>query len=342
MWGYRVVVPPQGRNYHIEELHDTHPCISRMKALARSFVWWPAIDKDLEARVWQCDSCQPHRKSPPMTCLHPWEWPQEPWSRIRIDFAGPFMGHNVLIIVDAHSKWLDVHIMSSTTSAATIDNLRRVFATHELLRTIVSDNGTAFTSAEFAQFVKLNGIKHVRTAPFHPASNGLAECTVQTFKDTMKKMKDKSSMETKISQFLMKYRITPPTTTGLCPAELLMKRQVRSHLDLARPYLKARVQGINMPICANFRFKMLFTRVIMLEGLSGFLDASLSRVDQSLTKLNLLMVVCGSVMLTRSVSVTMMCRTKLLICQMHLWKFWIDLKLSMSNNLLVTMETSKM
>ena len=51
MWGSRVVVPPQGRNYHIEELHDTHPGISRMKALARSFVWWPAIDKDLEARV---------------------------------------------------------------------------------------------------------------------------------------------------------------------------------------------------------------------------------------------------------------------------------------------------
>ena len=76
------------------------------------------------------------------------------------------MGHNFLIIVDVHSKWLDIHIMSSTTSAATIDTLRRVFATHELPRTIVSDNGTAFTSAEFAQFVKLNGIKHVRTAPF--------------------------------------------------------------------------------------------------------------------------------------------------------------------------------
>ena len=53
MWGSRIVVPPQGRNYHIEELHDTHPGISWMKALARSFVWWPAIDKDLEARVRQ-------------------------------------------------------------------------------------------------------------------------------------------------------------------------------------------------------------------------------------------------------------------------------------------------
>ena len=144
-----------------------HPGISRMKALARSFVWWPAVDKDLEARVRQCDSCQLHRKSPPMTCLHPWEWPQEPWSRIHIYFAGPFMGHNFLIIVDAHSKWLDVHIMSSTTSAATIDTLRRVFATHELPRTIVSDKGTAFTSAEFAQFVKLSGIIIISTFALH-------------------------------------------------------------------------------------------------------------------------------------------------------------------------------
>ena len=40
----------------------------------------------------------------------------------------------------------------------------------------------------------------------------------------------------------MKYRITPHTTTGQCPAELLMKRPIRSQLDLARPNLKARVQ----------------------------------------------------------------------------------------------------
>ena len=58
MWGSRVIVPPQGRNFIIEELHDTHPGISRMKSLARSYVWWPNIDRDLETKAKQCRSCQ--------------------------------------------------------------------------------------------------------------------------------------------------------------------------------------------------------------------------------------------------------------------------------------------
>ena len=40
----------------------------------------------------------------------------------------------------------------------------------------------------FAPFVKRNGFRHIRCAPYHPASNGLAKGAVQTFKDAMKKM----------------------------------------------------------------------------------------------------------------------------------------------------------
>ena len=57
MWDSRVIVPPQGRNFIVEELHDTHPGISRMKSLPRSYVWWPKIDRDLETKAKQCRSC---------------------------------------------------------------------------------------------------------------------------------------------------------------------------------------------------------------------------------------------------------------------------------------------
>lgn len=92
-----------------------------------------------------------------------------------------------------------------------------------LLKMLVSDNGTCFTSAEFETFMKQNGIDRVRSAPFHPSSNDLAERAVQTFKEGMKKVKEETFQIT-LSRFLFSYRITPHATTGLSPAELMMSQ----------------------------------------------------------------------------------------------------------------------
>lgn len=92
--GNRVVVPPEGRQKVIDLLHEGHPGNTRMKGLARSFVWWPGIDQDLEEKVKACDSCQRTRHNPAKAPLHPWEFPKLPWERLHADFAGPFMGQN--------------------------------------------------------------------------------------------------------------------------------------------------------------------------------------------------------------------------------------------------------
>ena len=146
LWGSRVVVPPQGCKAVLEELHETHPGASRMKSLARSYIWWPKMDSVIETLLKSCTICQESRLSPPSAPLHPWQWPNQPWSRLHLDFAGPYMGQMFLIIVDAHSKWLDAHIMSSITSTKTIQVLRSVFATHGLPQEVVTDNGTSVRS----------------------------------------------------------------------------------------------------------------------------------------------------------------------------------------------------
>ena len=62
LWGRRVVIPPAGREKVLEELHSAHLGIARMKGLARSYVWWPGLDADLEAKVKSCISCQENQK----------------------------------------------------------------------------------------------------------------------------------------------------------------------------------------------------------------------------------------------------------------------------------------
>ena len=235
------MVPPQGCEAVLEELHETHPGCGKMKALARSYIWWPKMDKDIEELVKGCTVCQETRSSPPVAPLHPWQWPSEPWSRIHLDFAGPFMGHMFLVIVDVHSKWLDAHIMSSITSAKTIEVLRSVFATHGIPRTIVTDNGSSFTSEEFRSFVTKNGIRHITSAPYHPSSNGQAERAVQTLKQGIRRTPGDMVQE-KLSRFLFDYRITPHSVTGVSPCELLINRKLRSRLDLLYPTVAERVE----------------------------------------------------------------------------------------------------
>ena len=81
-WGSRVVVPPPGRERILDELHEGHPGISRMKSLARSFVWWPGLDNSLEQKVKTCDACQRSKIIPAIAPIQPWEWPECPWSRL--------------------------------------------------------------------------------------------------------------------------------------------------------------------------------------------------------------------------------------------------------------------
>ncbi|KAL2086043.1 hypothetical protein ACEWY4_017102 [Coilia grayii] len=153
---------------------------------------------------------------------------------------GPFMGQTFLVLVDAHSKWLEAHIMSNITAAVTTKKLRSIFAIHGLPDTVVTDNGPTFTSEVFKEFMEKNGIRHVCTAPYHPASNGLAERAVATLKDGLRKMSG-HSLETRLSRFLFQYRITPHTTTGVSPAAMLLGRTPKSHLDLLHPDMGKRV-----------------------------------------------------------------------------------------------------
>ena len=215
-----------------------------MKALARSYLWWPGLDSELEQVAKACSQCQKEQNAPAVAPLHPWLWPARPWARVHLDFAGPFQGRMFLIAVDAHSKWPEVIEMSTTTAAQTVAVLRQMFAANGLPEQLVSDNGPQCVSEEFASFCKFNGIKHIRVAPYHPSSNGLAERFVQTFKVAMRKSeKDGLSFQHRLASFLLLYRATPQGTTSTPPSVLFLGRVLRTRLHLLRPHTHNQVEA---------------------------------------------------------------------------------------------------
>ena len=80
--------------------------------------------------------------------------------------------------------------MSSTTSLATIQSLRNMFACFGLPEQVITDNGRNFVSEEFKELLQKNGIKHTTSATYHTSTNGLAECAVETFKQGLTKLKE--------------------------------------------------------------------------------------------------------------------------------------------------------
>ena len=238
MWGARVVIPSRYRNAMLEELHNAHSGIVRMKAVGRSFMWWPGIDSDIERTVNSCDICRRSRHKPTEAPLQPWSFPDRPWSRVHIDYAGPVIGKMILVVIDAHSKWIEAYTTSGSTSAITISKLKWIFSSHGIPDVIVSDNATGFVSEEFQSFCRRNGIKHVTSAPHHPATNGLAKRAVGILKGGVQRLQ--GDLETRIAHFLLDYRITPHTTIGVSPAELLTGRKLRTRLDRIIPDVSGR------------------------------------------------------------------------------------------------------
>ena len=200
------------------------------------------MDHEIEDMVRHCTECQRAQASPAAAPLHPWKWPTRPWARLHVDFAGPMDGRMYLIVVDAHSKWLEVLPMTTATALTTIQHLRTLFARFGVPESLVSDNGPQFTAEEFQLFCKQNGIRHIQVAPYHPASNGLAERAVQTFKRGIQKFKS-GTVGDRIARFLMQYRVTPHMTTGSSPAELLLGRRLRTRLDAIRLNLERQVEA---------------------------------------------------------------------------------------------------
>ena len=118
-----MVIPAVVRKALLASLNQAHPGVVRMKALARQHLWWPGLNSNSQEVDCKCDSCQQKTHDPTPALLHPWEYPERPWQRVRIDFADPINGYTWLIYVDAHSKYWEVIPLTSTNADSTCNAL---------------------------------------------------------------------------------------------------------------------------------------------------------------------------------------------------------------------------
>ena len=148
------------------------------------------------------------------------------------DCYGPFVlrGVNYLIIVDYFSRFPEVIRLSSTTASAVIQALKSVFSRHGIPETVISDNGTQYSSHQFREFASEYDFCHITSSPYYPQSNGLAERSVKTVKQLISKSKD-------LYLSLLSYRTTSFPWCGYSPAELSMDRKLRTTIPQVSEHL---------------------------------------------------------------------------------------------------------
>jgi hypothetical protein len=213
--GTRMVIPQKLRPRVIELGHEGHQGILKMKQRLRTNVWWPGIDQEAEKF---CKGSGDHAKISLSI-----SWVQLP------------SGDHLFAATDYYSRYVEVTIAKRNTAEVAIKSLENMFATHGLPWTVTSDNGPHFFAETFESFLQEKRIEHRKTTPLWPQEKGEIE---RQNRSLLKRMQiarvEGQDWRKAVQTYLIAYRNTPHPTTGMCPAELMFRRKLRTKLPELR------------------------------------------------------------------------------------------------------------
>ena len=228
--GERVIIPELQREDILEKIHQAHQGVAKCQLRAKSCVFWPNINKDIEARVQKCEICQESQNTQTKETLEPHEVPTRPWQVVGTDLF-TWNGDEYLLMCDYYSKFPIVKkIPSGQSTGQTVVRLTKcVMSEQGVPEIVISDNGPQYDCQSYKQFSKEWGFQHVTSSPRYPQSNGFIERQVQTVKNTLDKAV-KSGRDPHMSMLCL--RSTPIDSQLPSPAELLYQRKLQANLPI--------------------------------------------------------------------------------------------------------------
>uniref|UniRef100_A0A2N9FAE8 RNA-directed DNA polymerase n=1 Tax=Fagus sylvatica TaxID=28930 RepID=A0A2N9FAE8_FAGSY len=216
------------------------------RALTQGY-WWPYMQKDAVDYVRKCDKCQrfSHSVHQPAGELQPLvsPWPFAQWG---MDLVGPLpkaTGNRRWLIVatDYFTKWVEAEPLANIRDRDSIKFVwKNIITRFGIPKTIISDNGTQFTSKPFTKYCSELGIKNVYSSPAYPQSNGQAEASNKTVLDGIKKRLEdaKGRWVEELPNVLWTFRTTPRRSTGETPFSLAYGSEAVIPLEIGLPTLR--------------------------------------------------------------------------------------------------------
>ena len=225
----RIVIPKKARRDILQKLHISHQGAEKTKRRARQAVYWPCMNSDIDNTVSSCEKCHEKLPSLPKEPLKQEKLPSRVFEEVSIDLF-QCAGKYFLLYTDRLSGWPVVYRFArgETTSKKVIVALRRCFMDLGVPVILRSDCGPQFTSKEFIDFLESWNVKHIKSTPYHPQSNSVAESAVKSMKKLILTSTENGDIESEaFHKALLEWRNTP-REGGLSPAQVVFGRPLRS------------------------------------------------------------------------------------------------------------------
>ena len=236
----KLVVPQALVQTYLKRLLGMHQAGPKMLSRARQTLWWPHMARDINNVAKTCLPCEESKPSNPSELILSHEPALYPFQFCHMDLAQE-EGRYYLITVDQFSAYPNIHELGKTCKTKqVIDATAHFISLFSIPEVIYSDGGPQFLEGgEFDTWCQEWGIKLVRSSPYMPRSNGVAEAAVKEMKKLIRaNIKSSGTIDTQSTLAgLIMFRNTPRSPTNKSPAELLFGRQIRDSLPCPRDML---------------------------------------------------------------------------------------------------------
>ena len=257
----KLVIPRSLQRKVIQIAHEGHQGIVRTKQLLREKVYFPNIDKLVEETCQSCIPCLAATEKNVPEPLKMSKMPENAFDEVSLDFCGPFPdGKYLLVLIDEHSRFPIVEILSSINAKTVLPVLDKIFSEYGIPKTLKSDNGAPMNSHMFAQFAEYLGFHHRKITPRYPQANAICERFMRSLGKAIRAANTQHRCwRQDMYAFLRNYRATPHATTNKSPAELFYGRAVNIKIPTSPVKTKSKISRSKAKIMDKKRKRKMKT-----------------------------------------------------------------------------------
>ena len=240
----QIVLPACFRELALDSLHDSafagHFGEKRTLARLKLRYYWPGYVEDVSDWCRTCDVCQ-KRKNPktrnvaPLTPIDPGKGPFEQVALDILELPVTERGNRYLLVIeDFFSKWVEAFPLVRTVAPSVAQcMLNGWIARFGCPYTILTDQGTEFTSKLFKALSDTLQSKKLRTTTYHPRTDGMVERSNRTIIDVLSKYgNSEPNWDLQLPLALFAIRTSEHATTGFSPFCLTYGREARIPWDI--------------------------------------------------------------------------------------------------------------